>query len=327
MKLVVVSICKDEAATIGKVLDLIPSKIKGIEKIEKLVISDGSTDDTADVARQHGAKVIEGQTQKRLAFRFQQAVGTVLEMGADIAVNIDGDLQFDPRDIPTIIEPILKGGFDFVAADRFTDSETGKLRRPENMPWGKYLANKVGAWIVGRLSGQHFRDVTCGFRAYNRKALLAINLNSEYTYTQETFQLLAAKRFDIATIPVAVKYYPGRKSRVVTGFWRFLIDSGFTIIRNFRDFKPLRFFATLSLISGSLGAVALLFLLQHWIRTARFTPYKSVGFIGLYLITVAFFLFIIGLLADMMTRLNKNQEKILEIVKKLHYDTETKDHN
>lgn len=320
MKLVVFSICKDEAPTIGQLLDRIPKKIEGIDVIEKLVVSDGSNDETAAIARTHGAEVIEGFSHKRLAYRFEQAVDKVLHMGADIAVNIDGDLQFDPKDIPNLISPIINDNYDFVAADRFTDPETGKLRKPENMPTGKFFGNKAGAWVVGRLSGQHFRDVTCGFRAYTRKTLLAINLNSEYTYTQETFQLLAAKKFSIASMPVEVKYFKGRKSRVVTSFWKFIIDSGFTIIRNFRDFKPLRFFSVLSFTSGVLGLVCLLFLLQHWIRSSSLTPYKSIGFVGLYLISVALFLFIIGLLADMLTRLNKNQEKIIESLKELKYE-------
>jgi glycosyltransferase involved in cell wall biosynthesis len=319
MKLVVISICKDESATIGELLDNIPKKIIGINTIEKLVISDGSTDDTAKIARKHGATVIEGHSQKRLAFRFQQAVEIALSNGADIAVNIDGDLQFNPADIPSMVEPIVSGEYDFAAADRFTDPKTGKSRKPENMPSGKYMANKLGSAIVSHLSGQQFKDVTCGFRAYSRKALVSINLNSEYTYTQETFQLLASKKLDIATVPVPVKYYPGRKSRVVVNFWKFLVDSGFTIIRNFRDFKPLRFFSILSVFSGSLGLVALLFLLQHWLLTDKLTPYKSVGFIGLYLVTVALFLFIIGLLADMLTRVSRNQEKIIETLKEIKY--------
>ena len=327
MKLVVFSICKDEASTIGDVLDGVPKKIPGITKIEKLVISDGSSDDTAKIAKKHGAIVIDGFSQKRLSYRFQQAVDKVLSMDADVAVNIDGDLQFNPKDIPKMVEPIVAGGYDFAAADRFTDPVSGKSKKPESMPRGKYLANKLGSHIVGRLSGHNFRDVTCGFRAYNREALLAINLNSEYTYTQESFQLLASKNMNITSVPIEVTYYEGRESRVVVSFWRFLIDSAFSIIRNFRDFKPLRFFSTLSAISGGLGLICLVFILQYWLRTSSLTPYKFVGFIGLYLITVALFLFIIGLLADMMNRLSKNQEKILENVKRLRHDSDTEEDN
>ena len=118
-------------------------------------------------------------------------------MGADIAVSIDGDLQFKREDIPKLVKPIVSEHYDFVAADRFTDPRSGKRRKPQGMPSGKYLANRVGSWITSKLSQRKFKDVTCGFRAYNRNALFALNINSPYTYTQESFQLLAAKRLDI----------------------------------------------------------------------------------------------------------------------------------
>ena len=161
MKLVIFTICKDEAATIGQLLDRIPKKIPGITTIETLVISDGSKDDTVKIAKKHKAtKVIDGVTQKRLAFRFEQAVEAVLEMGADIACNIDGDLQFAPEDIPAMVKPILEDNYDFVAADRFTDPKTGLRRKPAGMPSGKYWGNVLGAWTVSQLSGQSFRDDT-----------------------------------------------------------------------------------------------------------------------------------------------------------------------
>src|SRR5690606_31417750 len=139
-----------------------------------------------------------------------------LEHGYDVMVNIDGDLQFAPEDIPKFVEPIVAGDADFVAADRFTDPETSAEKHPDNMPTAKYYGNKLGAYIVSKLSNREFRDVTCGFRSYNRDALYALNINGRHTYTQESFQVLAAKGLRIATVPVVVKYFKGRKSRVVT---------------------------------------------------------------------------------------------------------------
>lgn len=320
MKLVIFSICKNEAETIGTVLDAIPKKIAGISRIEKLVISDGSTDDTASVAKKHGAKIIDDGMQKFLAYRFQQAVREVLALGADIALNIDGDNQFNAADIPKLIKPIIEDKADFVAADRFTDPTSGKPRKPQNMPGGKYLANKIGAWIVGKMTGYKFKDVTCGFRAYNRKALIALNINNQYTYTQESFQVLAMKRMKIVSVPIEVKYYPGRKSRVVTSFIGFLTGSGLNIIRSYRDFVPLKFFGGLGLLSFLVGAAALIFVGQHWLRTGAFSPYKFVGFAGIYFITFAFITWLIALMADMLRRVLNNQEKILEDIKRIKYN-------
>ncbi len=323
MKLVIFSICKNEAETIGELIKRMPKKIKGIDKIETLVISDGSTDDTVKVAKKAGAtRVIEGFKQKRLAFRFSQATELALEMGADVAVNIDGDLQFSPEDIPKLIEPIMKDGYDFVAANRFADAKTGENRMPSNMPTGKYWANRLGAWIVSNLSGEKFYDVTCGFRAYTRKALFALNINSNYTYTQESFQVLALKKLNIASIPIEVKYFEGRQSRVVRSFWQFLFGSALNILRAFRDYAPLRFFGLLGVVTFAPGLVLGIIVLIHWATTGGISPYKAYGFLGIYLISVGILFWMLGLVADMFDRMLNNQEKILEKQKRIIYDKE-----
>lgn len=319
MKLIVFSICHNESETIGELLERIPKSINGIDQIETWVIDDGSTDNTSEIAAKHGSKVHKGISQKRLAYRFSQAIDIVLDRNADIAVNIDGDLQFSPEDIPKLVEPIL-AGYDFTAADRFTDLTTGKRIRPKNMPVSKYYANLIGTKIVSNLTRQEFRDVTCGFRAYSKKALLALNINSQYTYTQESFQVLALKKMNIKAIPIEVKYFKGRKSRVVTSFFGFIFNSAMNIIRVYRDFAPLRFFGTLGLGCFLLGAGSLGFVLIHWLRTNEFSPYKFVGFAGIYLISLALIIWTVGLVADMFDRMLSNQEKILERVKQLELE-------
>ncbi len=328
MKLLVISICKDESETIGKVLDGIPKNIPGITRIEKWVIDDGSVDDTPQVARNHGAQVIADGVNKKLAFRFREALDLALNNNADVLVNIDGDMQFNPADIPKFIKPIVDDEADFVAADRFTNPETGSARRPENMPLGKYLGNRLGTFIVGRLSKQNFADVTCGFRAYNRNALIALNINSEYTYTQESFQVLAMKKLRIQSVPVKVTYFAGRKSRVVKGFSKFVLGSAINILRAYRDYAPLRFFGILGFLFFLPGTLLIGFTGMHWLNTGAFSPYKAFGLTGLYLFTMSLFIWAIGLVADMLDRSLNNQEKILEITKKAYYakkDTNKKD--
>lgn len=318
-KLIVLSICKDEASTIGELVDRVPTEIAGIDEIETIVVSDGSTDRTAQIARAHGAIVVEGTEQCRLAFRFQQGIDMALERGADITVNIDGDLQFRPEDIPQFVAPILAGQADFVAADRFTDPHTGERRCPENMPKAKFYANRLGSKIVGSLSGGNFADVTCGFRAYNRAAMLCLNINSKYTYTQESFQLLAHNRMTIRSMPVQVTYYPGRQSRVVTSFWQFLTNSGLNILRSFRDFSPLRFFLALGILPFMAGLVWSGFVGWHWLNTGKTSPYTSLGILGAYLFSLGLIIFVVGLLADMLVRSTRNQEKILRELKSMRY--------
>jgi len=319
MKLVVFTSALNEEETIGKMLDQIPKRIDGITEIEKLVIDDGSTDNTAKVASEHGATVLSNGTQKRLSFSFQRAVDKALRMGADIAVNIDADLQFNPKQIPDMIAPILNDGYDFVAADRFTDRESGNKRRPKNMPVGKYYSNQLGSWIVGKLSGYKFRDVTCGFRAYNRESLLRTNLNTRYTYTQESFQVLAMNRMNITSVPVDVKYFPGRKSRVVQSFFGFLFGSGLNIIRAFRDFAPLSFFGGIGSILLFFGIILNIFTVGHYLMNGTFSPYIFIAFTGVYLDTLGIITWIVGLMADMLDRIRNNQEKILYFQKQEIY--------
>ena len=319
MKLLVVSICKNEAATIRELIKRIPRNYPNVKKVDICIIDDGSTDDTAALARKAGATVISDGVSKGLAFRFREVLNMALEQNVDVLVNIDGDLQFKPEDIPKIADPVLEGAADFVAADRFLDEKTGKLRRPQNMPAGKYYGNKLGAWVVSRLAKHKFNDVTCGFRAYNRDAILALNLNSTHTYTQESFQILAAKRMRILTLPTYVAYYKGRKSRVVTSLLSYIATSSLNIMRAYRDFAPLRFFFTLGMVPFLLGLACLVFFTIHWIVTGSFSPFKFVGFTGLYLVTMAFFLWALGLMSDMMVRIQGTQEKMYEDIKRLRH--------
>lgn len=319
MKLLIVSICKDEAKTIGKVLDLIPEKIPGITTIEKWVIDDGSRDNTAALAREHGAHVQSDGANKKLAFRFREALDIALGRGADILVNIDGDLQFNPADIPQFVKPIVDNKADFVAADRFTNTSGGKAERPKNMPAVKYYGNRMGAKIVSQLSKQTFNDVTCGFRAYNRKAMIALNTSGTFTYTQESFQVLAMKRIRIMSLPVHVTYFPERKSRVVTNTSKYIWQSAVNILRSYRDFAPLSFFTVLGAVPFVLGLIGILIPSIHWLNTHQFTPYKGVGIAGIYLFSLGVIIWLIGLVADMLSRMLTNQEKIIELAREIKY--------
>lgn len=319
MKLLIVSICKNEASTIAKLITRIPKKYPGISETEICIIDDGSTDDTASLARASGATVYSDGVSKGLAYRFREVLDIALERQADVLVNIDGDLQFMPEDIPTIAAPVITGEADFVAADRFSDPKTGLKRRPPNMPAGKYYGNQVGAWVVSRLAGRHFTDVTCGFRAYNRRALIALNLNSSYTYTQESFQILAAKRMRIVTIPTKVVYYKNRKSRVVRSLVHYIATSTLNILRAYRDFAPLRFFFSLGSIPFVIGLAGVMFSGYHWLHTGTITPYKFLGIGGLYLISLGIFFWSLGLVTDMLVRIMGTQEKTYEDVKQLRF--------
>ncbi len=316
MKLFIVSICKNEGESVGQLLDRTPKSYNGVDKVEIHIMDDGSTDETAAIAKKHGAIVHSDGASKGLAFRFREVLDLALDSNTDILVNIDGDLQFMPEDIPTMIKPIVQGTADFVAANRFADPKTGEPVHPVNMPAAKYWGNKLGARIVSKLAKRSFPDVTCGFRAYNQRAILALNLNSTHTYTQESFQVLAMKRLRIVSIPVKVVYFKERKSRVVSSITKYVFTSMLNIVRAYRDFAPLKFFCTIGAFPLIIGTAGCLFAGWHWLQTGNFSPYKFVGIGGLYLFSLGIFLCSLGLLADMFVRLQGTQERTYELVKR-----------
>jgi hypothetical protein len=187
------------------------------------------------------------------------------------------------------------------------------------MPPAKYYGNLMGTFLMSRLTHMKFNDVTCGFRAYNRAALLNININSNYTYTQETFQILALKKMRIKQFPVLIKYFPDRKSRVVLSITQYIVTSAINIVRAYRDNAPLSFFGILGSISLVGAVITGIFPVYHLIRYDSITPYKYLGIIALFLLGIGIFLWLFGLLADVFTRVFNNQEKIILMLKEQKY--------
>lgn len=324
MKLVIFTPCQNEEATLDELFSRMPKKITGIDSIELLMVDDGSSDKSVEIARKHGVRVVENKRKKKVAYTHMRGIQMALEMGADIAVSIDADLQFAPESIEVMVEPIVTGRADFVSANRFEDPSSGKVVKPENMPVAKYIGNRVGAWLVGTITGEKYPDVTCGFRAYSKEALLHLNINGKFTYTQESFLVLASKKMNIEFVPVEVKYFKGRKSRVVVSILQYISQSGMSIMSSFRDYAPLKFFGLLGLIPFVVGFLAGLFVFIHWIRTGAFTPYKYLGFASIYILSVSFVIWLLGFLADMQDRLLHNQEKILYEIKSIKYGSTKK---
>jgi glycosyltransferase involved in cell wall biosynthesis len=321
MKLTVIIPSFNEADTIGGVVDRIPKIIHGIDEVQVIVIDDGSTDQTAQLAQQAGAIVISHSRNRGVGSAFNTGLTKALEMGADIMVNIDADGQFSPDEIPKLIEPILAGEADFVPGDRFIQ-ENQHIRRPALMSKLKYWGNWCMARLISRLSNQDFKDVSCGFRAYSREAMLWLNLTGKFTYTQESFLDFTYKGLEIKSVPVSVRYFPDRQSKVAGNLFEYMLRTLKIITRAYRDYSPLRFFGWLGLLPFVFGLGCGIFMLIHYIRTSGFSPYKFVGFAGIYLGSLAILLWIVGLLADMFRRIRSNQEKLLYFEKKRRFNKE-----
>jgi glycosyltransferase involved in cell wall biosynthesis len=310
--LVVIIPCFNEEKTIGKVVSSIPASIPGIDKMDILVIDDGSSDKSVSEAKKYGAKVISHSQNIGVGKAFQTGIQQALNMGADLVVNMDGDGQFNAEDIPKLLEPIIKDHADFVTASRFKD-----IRLVPKMPWIKKWGNRRMSNLISMLSGRKFFDVSCGFRAYSYESLLHLNLLGKFTYTQETFLDLAYKGLKIIEVPIKVRgEREFGKSKVAGNIFYYAFNSAKIIFRTLRDYKPLKFFGAISaillFISMCLGGF---FLIHYW-QTGKFSGHLWAGFSSGFLLLFSFLFFVTGLLADMFDRIRINQERILYLEKK-----------
>ena len=315
LKLVVIIPAYNEDSTIREVLNRMPNLSKEGFKLTPVVIDDGSTDRTAEIARECGAFVISHGTNQGVGKAFHDGLEYALEENADILVNIDADLQYAPEDIARLIQPILENKADFVTADRFTQAE-GKQARPADMSKTKYWGNQRMNALVNWLAGTHLGDVSSGFRAINREAILNLNLSGKYTYTHETIIDLALKNLHLISIPIQVKYYPDRKSRVAGSLIQYTNRALRIIFKAFRDYHPFYFFSLLAALPLVLGGACLIFMLSFFIQTGDFYPYKFVGFAGIYLFSLGLVLLIIGFLADILVGIRLTGERQLYLLKK-----------
>src|SRR6185437_780028 len=180
MKLIIQIPCFNEEAQLPATLAHLPREIEGIDSVEWLIIDDGSTDKTIEVARAHGVDhIVKLTNHKGLAAGFQAGLDAGLKLGADVIVNTDADNQYEGADIPKLVDPILRGQADMVVGDRRVDTI-------EHFSPVKKLLQRLGSWVVRQASATEVPDTTSGFRAYNREAALQMQVVSKFTYTLET---------------------------------------------------------------------------------------------------------------------------------------------
>lgn len=315
LKLIVIIPAYNEESTIREVLLRMPDLSREAVNLIPVVIDDGSADRTAEIARDCGAVVISHGTNQGVGKSFHDGLEYALEENADILVNIDADLQYAPEDIRLLIQPILDNKADFVTADRFAGPD-GKQVRPNDMPGMKYWGNQQMTRLVNWLAGTKLGDVSSGFRAINREAMLNLNLSGKYTYTHETIIDLGYKDLRLISVPVKVKYYADRKSRVAGNLVQYTNRALRIIFKAFRDYRPFYFFGLLAALPLFLGGISLSFTLLHFIQTGDFSPYKFVAFTGVYLFSLGIILIIIGFLADILVGIRLTGERQLYLLKK-----------
>jgi len=314
MKLVVVIPALDEEETVSDVIRRIPRDTPSVGEVEVIVVDDGSTDRTAEVAREAGAKVVSHPRNRGLGTAFMTGIDAALMAGADVIVNMDADGQFNPEDIPTLIEPVLSGGADFATCTRF-----GQKEWIPQMPWAKRWGNRMMCRLVNAIIHQsvRFTDVSCGFRAYSREAALKLNLFGTFTYTQESLIALSSKGLKLVEVPLQVRGEREHgQSRIAHSLAKYARNAGLILVRSMRDLHPLRFFGSIGLGVLVLGVGLGLFVFIHWMRTGHTSPFRSVLLGTGVAIILSFLLFVLALLADMLGTLKKGQDRLLSLMRR-----------
>jgi glycosyltransferase involved in cell wall biosynthesis len=318
MKLIIIIPAYNEEKFIGNVIkNIIQIKNdllkKFFDKIILLVINDGSTDSTIEIAKKSGAnEIISHKKNEGLGYTFKTGIENALELGADIIVTIDADGQFNPEDIPKLIIPIINEEADMVTCTRFAN-------KPPKMPLSKKFGNKRFTKLVNRLTKSNFTDTQCGFRAYSREAALHLTLFGRYTYTQEVFLDLVIKGLKIIEVPCNVKGEREGKSRLIKSIPSYGINSLMILFRAYRDSQPLRFFGSIGALLFIPGVIIALILAIRLILIHQIYPFMSLAWVSLAMIIIGVLLFVLALVADMYVRQRKLQEEILYRLKKSNY--------
>ncbi len=315
MRLIVNLPAFNEEEKIASTIKRVPRQIESIDEVLVQVIDDGSKDKTIEKAKEGGADFVYSNGVNRgIGKTFRHAVERALENGADIFVNIDADGQFNPQDIKKIIQPILKHEADMVSADRF-DHLAAK-----NIPFLKDTLNRLAAKLIGTFMGVNIKDLTCGFRAYNRETLLRLNLPGGFTYTQEVIIDALGKDLKIVWLPVEVTYFEGRKSRVVKTIWSYVNNSLRIIIRSIRDVRPIKFFGVPGMVLTTLALIGfLIFLVRYLTSGFKVTPYLNYLLSSSVMFIIGIQLVIFAFIADMIKSNRKLTEDLMYQIRKDRY--------
>lgn len=307
--------CLNEEEALPLALADLPRErdIDGIDRVEWLVIDDGSTDDTIDVARQHGVDhIVRLTNNKGLASAFQAGLDAALKLGADVIVNTDADNQYCAEDIPKLISPILSGSADMVVGDR-------QIMNIEHFSPLKKLLQRLGSWVVRRASGTTVPDTTSGFRAYNREAALQMSVVSKFTYTLES--IIQAGKMLVAVDHTPIRTNPKtRESRLFKSMWSYVSNNALSIFRIYSRYEPLRVFTGLAVVPFLLSMFLFIRFLVFYAQGAGDGHQQSL-LLGAVLFITAVVLAALGVLGDLLAANRTMIQRTLERVRRIELQT------
>ena len=316
MKLIIQIACYNEEETLAETLKALPKKLEGINKIEILIINDGSTDRTLEVAKEHHVDhILSFKKNQGLARSFMAGLNECLKHGADIIVNTDGDNQYRADDIPKLVQPILEGKADMVVGAR-------PISRIKHFSFTKKIMQKIGSWLVRRVSHTEVLDAPSGFRAITRNAALKLNVFNTFTYTHETIIQAGLKNMVIQNVPIQVNAVK-RPSRLFKNIPLYIIRSFIAILRMMVVYRPFRFFFTIGAIFLFGGLVFGIRYLYYLILGQGAGHIQSVILSGV-LIGISFQMILVAFIADLLGVNRKLLEEIQYRLRKQDIKEESK---
>ncbi|AMM21704.1 glycosyl transferase [Frondihabitans sp. PAMC 28766] len=296
MKLFIQIPCLNEETTLPAVLETMPTHIDGIDEIEILVIDDGSSDRTVEVAKSYGVThFVRHARNMGLARSFRDGVDYALLHGADIVVNTDGDNQYPQAAIPELVQPILRGEAEIVVGDRQT-------KTIEHFSGFKKSMQQLGSWVVSRAAGLDLPDAASGFRAYSKYSLIRLNIVTQFSYCMETIVQAGYKRIAITSIPITTNPKT-RESRLFSNIFQHMFQSGSAIVRAYLMYRPVALFAWISIVLAVAGLIPFVRYLVLLAEHEAGSNLQSL-LLGLLLIVSALLSLVMGVVAD-LTRINR----------------------
>ena len=310
VKLIIQIPCLDEEETLPATIADLPRRVEGIDSVELLVVDDGSTDRTVEVAREHGVEhIVRLTNNKGLAAAFQAGLDSCLKLGADVIVNTDADNQYRGADMTKLVAPILAGEADMVVGDR-------RVAEIDHFSGGKKTLQRLGSWVVRRLSGTEVSDATSGFRAYNREAALGLLVVDNFTYTLES--VIQAGKMLVAVDQTGIETNPQtRQSRLFDSTGSYVRRNGLSILRIYARYEPLRVFATAGLIIAILAVAAWMPFLIDWIFNGDSTGHIQSLILGAVLFIAAVQLFALGVIGDLLAGQRVMTQRVFERVRRV----------
>ncbi len=314
VKLIVQIPAYNEEVNISKVIKEIPRHIDGIDVVEVLVIDDGSTDNTIAEAKKAGADyVVQNVKNSGLAFTFQRGLSSALALGADIIVNTDADFQYNQKEIPKLIKPILTNEADIVSGNR-------QVETLKHMKFSKKYGNLIGSRVVKFCAGYDLIDASSGFRAYSKEAALRLFVTSTHTYTHETLIQASRKKLKVVEVPVEFRKREGGESKLISSVYNHIKKSMSTIARStlmYNSLKVMGYLGGLLIIIGVIPILRWLYL--TYIINSAGDHIQSL-ILGSTLILAGGLSVLLGLISDLISINRKYLEEIMYKVKKLELD-------